>query len=193
MIGKLQGTVDFVGDDYIIMMAGDVGYKVFVPDASRLATGDWRHTLWIETIVREDSIRLFGFASRAQQEMFNKLTGISGVGPKVAMAILGAFNENTLMAALATGDVKTLTAAPGVGKKMAEKIALEFKDKNLGFDIVSQQSETGGSAYGDTLSALESLGYRRADVLELAQRLARENPGSGAEKLVPLALREISK
>ncbi|MDR1696954.1 MAG: Holliday junction branch migration protein RuvA [Rickettsiales bacterium] len=182
MIGKLQGTVDFIGDGFVILDVGGVGYKVFTTDTD---TG----TLWIETIVREDSIRLFGFATRAAQELFVSLTAVSGVGPKVAMAILGTLNADVLMSAIATGDAKTIATAPGVGKKVAEKIILELKGKSVSASV----SGSDNSVLPDLLSALESLGYRRADVAERAQKLVRENPDADVGALVRMALKEISK
>ena len=85
MIGKLQGVIDYIGNDYVILMAGPVGYKVYTPEILTLKS---TVSLWIETIVREDSIRLFGFTTIAAQNIFNQLTTVSGVGPKVAMAIM---------------------------------------------------------------------------------------------------------
>ena len=119
MIGKLQGIVDYIGDGQIILMTGGVGYRVYTPENLTLGAVA---ILWIETIVREDSIRLFGFQTPAAQNLFNMLTGVSGVGPKVAMAIMGTIKSDTLMSAIATGDAKTISTAPGVGKKVAEKI-----------------------------------------------------------------------
>ena len=119
MIGKLQGIVDYIGDGFVIIMAGPVGYKVYTPDYLSLKS---TVSLWIETVVREDSIRLFGFSSIAGQNLFNQLTTVSGVGPKVAMAIMSSIKTDTLMQAIATGDAKTISTAPGVGKKVAEKI-----------------------------------------------------------------------
>jgi Holliday junction DNA helicase RuvA len=201
MIGKLQGIIDYIGDDYIILMANGVGYKVFVPDVSRITHHASRVTdLWIETIVREDSIRLFGFESLATQDLFNKLTSVSGVGPKVAMAILGTLRAETLLTAIATGDAKTISTAPGVGKKVAEKIIVELRGKSAlgtgdwapGTDGNSPKSR-GPSPYTDLLSALESLGYRRAEVVDLAGHLVRENPDLDVGALVRLALRGLAK
>ena len=126
MIGKLQGQVDYIGDGFIILMAGPVGYKVYTPEILQLKA---TVALWIETIVREDSIRLFGFLSISAQNLFNQLTSVSGVGPKVALSIMSAIKTETLMSAIATGDAKTIATAPGVGKKMAEKIIVELKNK----------------------------------------------------------------
>ena len=190
MIGKLQGVVDYIGDGFIILMTGGVGYKVFTPE---YLTPKSTVSLWIETVVREDSIRLFGFSSISAQNLFNQLTGVSGVGPKVALAIMSTIKTDTLMSAIATGDAKTISTAPGVGKKMAEKIILELKNKIGGatFDFSASSSET-TSALPDLLSALESLGYRRLDIIDIAQKLVKENPSADVSKLVPMALKEIS-
>lgn len=191
MIGKLQGVVDYIGDGFVILMAGPVGYKVFTPD-----TLSPRETvaLWIETVVREDSIRLFGFKTLAAQNLFVQLTGVSGVGPKGALSILNTLPTDTLMSAIATGDAKTITAAPGVGKKVAEKIIIELKSKvaDSAFDFNTNDGGASGSALPDLLAALESLGYRRLDIVEMAQKLVAANPGLDVAKLVPLALKEIS-
>ena len=188
MIGKLHGIVDYIGDGFIILMVSGVGYKVYTPE--NLSPGA-PATLWIETVVREDSIRLFGFSTLAGQNLFNMLTGVSGVGPKVAMAIMGTIKTDTLMTAIATGDAKTIATAPGVGKKVAEKIIVELKSKVGG---ASFAFDTGGDtgALPDLLAALETLGYRRMDIIEMAQKLVAQNPDAGVSKLVPMALKEIS-
>ncbi|MBR5153734.1 MAG: Holliday junction branch migration protein RuvA [Alphaproteobacteria bacterium] len=194
MIGKLQGIVNYIGDGFVILMVNGVGYKVHTAE---YLTHKSTVELWIETVVREDSIRLFGFTSLNGQNLFNMLTGVSGVGPKVALAILGTINSDTLMSAIATGDAKTIATAPGVGKKMAEKIIVELKNKvgsvsatlfapDAGTDVV-------GSALADLLMALEVLGYRRLDIIEMAQKLVNQNPSADVSKLVPMALKEISK
>ncbi len=188
MIGKLQGTIDYIGDGYVILMAGHVGYKVFIPE---FLTPKSTVSLWIETVVREDSIRLFGFSTLAAQNLFVQLTGVSGVGPKVALAILSTIKTDTLLSAIATGDTKTIATAPGVGKKVAEKIIVELKNKVGGtaFDF-APDGATG--ALPDLLAALESLGYRRLDIVDMAQKLVADNPGADVTRLVPMALKQIS-
>ena len=188
MIGKLQGIVDYIGDGFVIIMAGPVGYKVYTPE---YLTPKSTVALWIETVVREDSIRLFGFTTIAMQNLFNQLTAVSGVGPKVALGLLGAIKTDTLLSAIATGDAKTIATAPGVGKKMAEKIIVELKSK-VGGGAFDFGADSAGGALPDLLSALESLGYRRMDVVEMAQKLVADNPGADVAKLVPLALKSIS-
>lgn len=191
MIGKLQGIVDYIGDDFVIIMCGGVGYKVYTPE---YLTSKETVCLWIETIVREDSIRLFGFLSLATQDLFNMLTGVSGVGPKVGLSILRAIKTDTLLSAIATGDAKTIATAPGVGKKMAEKIIVELKNKVGGasFDIFNANTCSQSSALPDLLSALETLGYKRLDIIDMAQKLTSENPTADVAKLVPMALKIIS-
>ncbi|MBQ3039338.1 MAG: Holliday junction branch migration protein RuvA [Alphaproteobacteria bacterium] len=194
MIGKLQGIVDYIGDGFIILLTHGVGYKVYTAE---YLTHKSTVELWIETVVREDSIRLFGFTTLAAQNLFNMLTGVSGVGPKVAMAILGTISADMLMSAIATGDAKTIATAPGVGKKVAEKIIVELKNKVGGVSatlFAPDAGETGtSSALPDLLMALESLGYRRLDILEMAQKLVNQNPTADVSTLVPMALKEISK
>ena len=189
MIGKLQGIVDYIGEGYIILMTGGVGYKVFTPE---YFTQKSTVSLWIETIVREDSIRLFGFSSIAAQNLFNQLTAVSGVGPKLALAIMGAIKTDTLMSAIATGDAKTITAAPGVGKKVAEKIIVELKSKIGGASFNMAGDAAASGTLPDLLAALESLGYRRLDIVDMAQKLVAANPDADVSKLVPMALKQIS-
>ena len=186
MIGKLQGVIDYVGPDFVILMVGGVGYKVYTPE---MLSPKSTVALWIETVVREDSIRLFGFSTVAGQNLFNQLTTVSGVGPKVAMAIMSTIKTETLMTAIATGDAKTISGAPGVGKKVAEKIIVELKNKMGGanFDFGTENS-----VLADLLAALESLGYRRMDIIDMAQHLVSDNPDADVSKLVPMALKEIS-
>ena len=188
MIGKLQGVIDYIGPDYVILMVAGVGYKVYTPEILTLRS---TVALWIETIVREDSIRLFGFSSLAGQTLFNQLTTVSGVGPKVAMAIMGTIKTETLMSAIATGDAKTIATAPGVGKKVAEKIIVELKNK-MGGGAFDFGSDIAGGALPDLLAALESLGYHRQDIVDMAQKLVSQNPDKNVAQLVPMALKEIS-
>ena len=194
MIGKLQGIVDYIGDGYVILLVHGVGYKVHTAE---YLTHKSTVELWIETVVREDSIRLFGFTSLNAQNLFNMLTGVSGVGPKVARAILGTISTDMLMSAIATGDAKTISTAPGVGKKVAEKIIVELKNKIGGVSATLFVPEAGGasgtsSALPDLLMALEALGYRRLDIIDMAQKLVAANPMADVSALVPMALKEIS-
>lgn len=186
MIGKLQGVIDYIGDGYVILLTNGVGYKVYTPEILSLKSNV---SLWIETIVREDSIRLFGFSSIAGQNLFNQLTSVSGVGPKVALAIMATIKSDILMSAIATGDAKTIATTPGVGKKVAEKIIVELKNK-MGGGAFDFSIDSG--PLPDLLAALESLGYRRMDIIDMAQHLVSQHPDMDVSKLIPIALKEIS-
>jgi Holliday junction DNA helicase RuvA len=189
MFGKLQGVVEYVGSNFVILTANGIGFRIMLPPnvlAAQAVGGE--ASFWVETVVREDSISLIGFDSIPRQEMFQKLTAVSGIGPKVALAILGSFKIGVLESAIASGDVATLTSVPGVGKKVAERIIVELKGKVVaGASVVAG----GSDAYNDALGALESLGYRRADVVELVQRLAAENPADNVQSLITKALKAI--
>ena len=153
-------------------------------------------TLFTFLSVKQDGVELYGFHDAAEQACVRLLTGVSGVGPKVALAIMGTVKSDTLISAIATGDAKTIATAPGVGKKMAEKIIVELKSKVGGVSatlFTSDPSTNVASALPDLLMALESLGYRRLDIIEMAQKLVNENPSADVSKLVPMALKEISK
>ena len=192
MFGKIQGIVDFIGDGFVILMTGaGVGYKIMlaVNRLIDLSIGD-SCVFWIETIVREDAINLIGFKERAEQEMFQKLTTVSGIGAKLALAILGSFKLDVLSSAIVSGDFKTLATAPGVGKKVAERIVVELKGKVD--SMYNVQCTMYNDCLGDVMAALETLGYKRGDVIELVQKLIKENEGASVQSLITLALKEIS-
>ncbi len=170
MIGKLKGVVDSVGDDNVIIDVGGVGYEVHCP--ARVLQGlpgaGEAATLSIETYVRQDMIRLYGFSSDAEREWFRLLMTVQGVGAKVALAVLGVIKPAELATAIAFKDVAQITRAPGVGKKVAERIASELKDKapalsgELGGTIGLQREIGEGAApapVADAVSALTNLGY----------------------------------
>lgn len=190
MFGKLQGVVEYIGSNFIILAAGGIGFKVLLPTNVMVVQKVGKESvLWIETIVREDAINLIGFENLAEQDLFVKLTSVSGIGTKVALAILGSFNAGVLQTAILSGDVKTLTSVPGVGKKVAERIIVDLKGKVDGLTVGSDVND----AYNDTLAALESLGYRRNDVVELVQNLVKDNPDDSVQSLITKVLKEYAK
>jgi len=173
------------------LMAGGVGFRILLPNNTLASkkVGD-SATFWVETVVREDAVNLIGFDNLGQQDLFVKLTGVTGIGTKVALAILGHFKVSVLESAIASGDVKTLTEVPGVGKKVAERIIVELKGKVSGIPL---NADDKNNVYDDTLSALEKLGYRRADCVELVQKLANEHPDDNVQSLLTKALKEYAK
>ncbi|MDR3208517.1 MAG: Holliday junction branch migration protein RuvA [Rickettsiales bacterium] len=190
MFGKLQGAVEYVGVGFVILLVSGVGFKVLLPEniLARQKVGK-NAAFWIETIVRQDAIQLIGFDAQDEQDMFQKLVGVSGIGTKLALAVIGAFRQGVLRTAIASGDAKTLSSVPGVGKKVAERIIVELRGK---VDGALASSESDGDVYGDVLSALESLGYRRADSVELVQKLIKENPNENVQSLLTKALKEYA-
>src|SRR6266852_5218594 len=131
MIGKLRGIVDSYGEDYVILDVNGVGYQVHcsVRTLAALPGPGEAATLSIETYVREDQIKLFGFVSDAEREWFRLLQTVQGVGAKVALSVLGTFKPGELASAIAMGDKASIKRAPGVGPKVAERLVIELKDK----------------------------------------------------------------
>ncbi|AGF76416.1 Holliday junction branch migration protein RuvA [Bartonella vinsonii] len=190
MIGKLKGTLEHIFDDHILVNVHGVGYVVFVSNRLRPslpALGE-SISLFIETHVREDAIRLFGFATRAEQEWFCLLQNVPGVGAKVALAILGTLSTDELAQAIALNDIAMISRAPGVGKKVSERIVGELKSKALPFNdnafhtAPMPQIEMAHQPTNEALSALINLGFERdkaARALALAMKdLEGENVSS---------------
>ncbi|WP_407965384.1 Holliday junction branch migration protein RuvA [Bartonella sp. C271] len=133
MIGKLKGILEHIFDDHIILDVQGVGYIIFIPNrlhSSLPAIGE-SLSLFIETHVREEAIRLFGFATKSEQEWFCLLQNVPGVGAKVALAILGSLSVSDLSQAITLNDIAMISRAPGVGKKVSERIVSELKSKTL--------------------------------------------------------------
>jgi Holliday junction DNA helicase RuvA len=190
MFGKLQGSIEYVGAGFVILMANGVGFKVMLPTniLARQKSGA-SATFWIETIVRQDAINLIGFDTLDEQNMFQKLTSVSGIGSKLALAIIGSFKTEVLRTAIASKDSKTLSSVPGVGKKVAERIIVELNGK---IEAAAASSQSESDVYGDVLAAMESLGYKRGECVETVQKLIRENPTDGVQSLITKALKEYA-
>ncbi len=169
MIGKLTGTVDSQGVDFVILDVGGVGYLVHCSPRtlSALPSEGERFALQVDTHVREDMIRLYGFATEAEREWFRLLQGVQGVGAKVALAILGILTTRDLAVAVAGGDKTAVARAPGVGPKLAARIVAELKDKGPGgaVDVPTIPGHDPASPLPrnveDAASALVNLGYGR--------------------------------
>lgn len=204
MIGKLKGIVDEIDDDHAIVDVHGVGYVVFASARvlGALPSVGEAVTLFIETQVREDAIRLFGFHSKLEQEWFRLLQNVQGVGAKVALALLGTLSPSELSNAIALRDLAMVSRAPGVGKKVAERIVTELKNKAPAFAIdnanmgLKQELGEGVAAQpvADAVSALANLGYSR-DQAANAVAAAVRDAGEGADsaKLIRLGLKELSR
>ncbi len=160
MIGRLRGQLFAKKPGELIVDVAGVGYRVFVamPTFSAMPDPGAEVFLDIHTHVREDAIHLYGFATGREHAVFERLTGISGIGPRLALTILSGSSVDDLIGSIKRGDLARLTSIPGVGKKTAERILLELRDKFKAFDAADEKS----GSEADVLSALENLGYNRA-------------------------------
>lgn len=178
MIGSLKGTVAQLEAEYCIVdTAGGVGYRVFMPSAhlAQLVL-EKEVRIHVHTAVREDAILLYGFLSREYYDLFEILLTVSGVGPKMALGILSAIKPDAFYTAVSNKDVKMLVKLPGVGKKTAERMLLELKDKVSGSsdsdDFVQEIAEAGGSgAVAEAIEALVSLGYSNSEIMPVLKEI----------------------
>jgi len=203
MIGKLKGLVDSVGEEGLILDVNGVGYVV-AASARTLrnlpAVGETA-TLHIETQVREDAIRLFGFLAEAERDWFRLLQSVQGVGAKVALAILGILSSAELANAIASQDKAMVARAQGVGPKLAARIVLELKDKappsgapDLGIDVAASSAGSLGQGAQDAVLALVNLGYARPlAALAVARGVASLGAGAAAPALIRLGLKELAQ
>ncbi|MFG1347929.1 Holliday junction branch migration protein RuvA [Xanthobacter autotrophicus DSM 431] len=205
MIGKLKGVVDAIYDDHLILDVHGVGYLVHCSTRtlSGLKGEGEAAVLFIETHVREDQIRLFGFTSEAERDWFRLLQGVQGIGTKTALAVLSTLNPSELGQAIALGDKTTVARAPGVGPRVAMRIVTELKDKMPAFGSGSVSladiggapvaPATGGAA-ADAVSALVNLGYGAPQAnAAIAAALRAAGEGAATETLIRLGLKELAK
>ncbi len=203
MIAKLKGLVDSICDGYIILDVAGVGYRVFCSTRTmgNLPAIGQAVSLYIETQVREDSIRLFGFATPTEQQLFNTLTVVQGVGAKVALAILSSLSVHEVQMAVMTGDSKAFTRVPGIGPKLAARLVTELKGKlgSLGTNeemmvlSVGTTNQTANRALEDAMSALVNLGYARTEAGVVVAQILRDNPDANTGELIRLSLKEIGR
>jgi holliday junction DNA helicase RuvA len=206
MIGKLRGIVDEIDEDHAIIDAGGIGYAAYCSTRTLagLKPGE-PASLFIETYVREDMLRLYGFASRAERDWFRVLQTVQGVGAKVALALLSTLSVAELANAVALRDIAMVSRANGVGKKVAERIVTELKNRAPGAmplpglgegiaEVAAQAASAQPSAVGDAISALANLGYSR-DIAAQATAAALRQLGDDATSaaLIRQGLKELAK
>ena len=217
MIAKLRGIIDTIGEDFCIVDVNGVGYLVFASAKTlgRLARGQ-EAALRIETVVREDSISLFGFYDAWENEWFSTLTKVQGVGAKVCLSILSALSPNQLSQAIAAQDKTSFTRANGVGPKLAARIVTELKDKIV---TIPLSAETNDFAKGmdmdaneetaayedqlearaadpnlmeDAISALVNLGYQRLEAYRAVNKAMADGQAQDVSSVIRLALKEFA-
>lgn len=204
MIGKLKGTIDEIGDDYVLVDVHGVCYVAFCSARTLGNIGSIGEAivLFIETYVREDQLKLFGFSSELERDWFIILQSVQGVGAKVALAIQATLSPSDLASAIALQDKAMVSRAPGVGPKVAQRIVAELKDKAPAFsgtaagDIGLQQDIGSGHANSsviDAVSALTNLGYSSQQASSAVSK-ALKNAGEDADsaKLIRLGLKELA-
>jgi len=215
MIGKLRGFIDSLQDDKCVIDVAGVGYVVFLsnktaeflrqfPKGNNLGK---EISLIIETVVKEDAIELYGFAREIEKTWFAELIKVQGVGAKMAMKILGFFTVEDLAKALVAGDIKSFSKVSGIGPKLAQRITTELRESpkklgiDVGFGVANLASEgavdfaaLGGNQIAvDALSALENLGYKKADALRIIDAIIKSKKEITLENLITACLRELSK
>lgn len=198
MIAHLRGRLLEKQPNRIVIDAHGVGYDVSVPLSTFYGLGETGSEvgLRIHTHVREDALLLYGFATRLEQELFERLISVSGIGPKVALAVLSGIEPADLIRAIERGDLARLTSIPGVGKKTSERIVLELKDR---LPVVPPRQAGPGELPGpaglrdDLLSALTNLGYHRPLAEKAVDAAVKSVPGGDFEGTLRQALRELAR
>jgi len=203
MIAFIKGTIEEVTESAVVLACGGMGYEVLTSGTaiSRIAASAGQEVkLFTSLQVREDGVSLIGFPSREELEAFALLCSVSGVGTKAALSILTVLSPSELMLAVVADDVAALSKAPGVGKKIAQRLALELKDKfktaGRGSDISVaipasvSAADVDGGVKQDAIDALVALGYGRSEALRAAMEVAAE--GMNTEQILKLALKKLA-
>ncbi len=199
MIAKLRGTIDTLGDGFLIIDVNGVGYQVACSHKTLSMFPDLGEslTLFIETVVRQESLQLYGFYSETEKDWFRLLTTVQGVGMKVALAILSALTPHDIQSAIASQDKTLLTRAEGVGAKLAARVVNELKEKVSGLSSSSfagSSVETVTPAHEEALFALTQLGYKRAEVVDaLRQVQASTSETLKVAELIRMCLSKLSR
>ena len=208
MIAKLTGRLDSTGESWAIVDCAGVGYLVECASRTlaRLPAVGGQVSLVVETLLREDSLRLIGFASAAERDWFRLLTQVQGVGARIALAILGSLEVDDLVRAIAAQDKALLTRADGVGPKLAQRIATELKDKAAGLMLghaakgpakapaAGEKLDPSMGLAADAVSALVNLGYGRSEAFGAVAAASQVVGGKAKlEDLIKAGLRKLSK
>ena len=195
MIGYLKGTVLRSSPERVLVDVQGVGYEVHVPlstyyELERAGPGG-AVQLFIHTHLREDGIALFGFASEREKLLFEKLIAVSGIGPRLARVVLSGMAADDLLAALAAGDLARLTTIPGIGRKTAERMVLELRDKvrELAAELPGRPAPAGE----EVVSALVNLGYKPAQAERAVAEARRDRPDAPFQELLRASLNRLAR
>ena len=200
MIASLRGRVLDKQPNRLIVDVGGVGYDVHVPLSTFYEVGGEGAEIALRVYlhVREDALQLYGFLTDVERQVFERLIAVSGIGPKLAIAVLSGMDSRELIAAVQRADVARLTGIPGIGKKTAERIVLELKDRlvQLAPPAVAETARSTSAddrLRADLLSALQNLGYHRPQAERAIDAVLAASPGAGVEQALRGALRELMR
>jgi holliday junction DNA helicase RuvA len=184
MIAGIKGHIEIVGSNFVVIDIGGISFQVFVPTStlSKLGQAGQEAKLYTHLHVREDNLTLFGFSTTRDLTLFETLITVKGIGPKLGLAMLSAMEVDQLTMAIAGGDANLLTAIPGIGKKTAERIVLELKDK-IGGSLILSQDLDAMRGNSDVISALTSLGYSVSEATRAVSSLPSSSQISLEEKI----------
>jgi len=195
VIARLSGTLAEKQVQRLIVDVQGVGYDVLVPLSTFYSLGEPGSpvTLRIYTHVREDALQLYGFLTPLEQELFERLITVSGIGPKVALAVLSGIESADLVRAIRQGDIARLTSIPGIGRKTAERLVVELKDRLRAADDDGGAQGAAGGLRDDLLSALVNLGYQRTTVEKTVDTVLGRSGGTDFQGALREILRELSR
>lgn len=189
MIAKIKGKIEYLKDNYAVVDVNGIGYKIFLTAyAMGKIAGGKEAEFFIHTYVREDALNLYGFLTMEELEMFELLISISGIGPKAGLGILTVATPNTIKTAILNEDSSILTKVSGVGKKTAERVILELKNKVAD---MPDSDKVGAVADSDAIEALVSMGYSVAEAREALKHVPKDVQDAG--QMVKMALRNLGK
>jgi Holliday junction DNA helicase RuvA len=192
MIATLEGILEYRGNDSVIINVGGIGFQVYVSGSTSSQLGTLKDKVFLYTHLhlREDNVSLYGFASSEELALFKKLISVSGVGPKLALALLSALSPEQLVAAITSGNIDFLSQAPGMGRKMASRLVVELRGKlerewkEVALPLAPEST--------DVIAALTSLGYSVAEATEAVSKI----PGSeelNLEEKIKMALQQVAR
>lgn len=192
MLYQLEGKITELNPEFAVVDCGGVGYEVYITPntASALRTGEISR-LYISEAIGEDHFDLYGFLTQSEKRFYKLLISVSGIGPKAAMSILSYNTPDSLAAAIVNGNEASLTACPGIGKKTAQRVILELKDKiakeSAGVDGSAIIPQTTGASYDEALAALSLLGYSTTNVVPILKQIKTE--GMTSEQIIKAVLK----
>jgi len=198
MIDFVEGAIAYIDAEYIVVQAGGIGYRIFCPNPyAFVAREGEKHRFFTHHHVREDAILLYGFATREERDLYRRLLDVTGIGPKGALAVLGSAAPEKIVLAIQQENVSFLTKFPGIGKKTAQRMILDLKDKLQGFtpsmftpEVAMTAAEVKEqSSLEEALEALLALGYTEMEIQKIKASLAEQaQTGAHVEQLVKQGL-----